>query len=106
MLNDLYFKTTCNIRPHFLGPMGGLNIEGPLYYIQWSLSLRTPSEEYMYNLFRQDTDSSHQVPRVLRMRVMLPSSKKISGIRTELFGSSYGPIGGLLYVFLLSYKYV
>ncbi len=26
MLNDLYFKTTCNIRPHFLGPMGGLKI--------------------------------------------------------------------------------
>ncbi len=31
VLNDLYFKTTCNIRPHFLGPMGGLKIEGPLY---------------------------------------------------------------------------
>ncbi len=31
MLNDLYFKTTCNIRPHFLGPMGGLKIYGPLY---------------------------------------------------------------------------
>ncbi len=31
MLNDLYFQTTCNIRPHFLGPMGGLEIEGPLY---------------------------------------------------------------------------
>ncbi len=31
MLNDLYFKTTCNIRPHFLGPVGGLKIEGPLY---------------------------------------------------------------------------
>ena len=31
MLNDLYFKTTCNIRPHFIGPMGGLKIEGPLY---------------------------------------------------------------------------
>ncbi len=30
MLNDLYFKTTCNIRPHFLGPMGGLKLEGPL----------------------------------------------------------------------------
>ncbi len=30
MLNNLYFKTTCNIRPHFLGPMGGLKIEGPL----------------------------------------------------------------------------
>ncbi len=33
MLNDLYFKTACNIRPHFLGPMSGLKIEGPLYYI-------------------------------------------------------------------------
>ncbi len=31
MLNDLYFKTTCNIRPHFPVPMGGLKIEGPLY---------------------------------------------------------------------------
>ncbi len=31
VLNDLYFKTTCNIRPHFLGPMGGLKIEGLLY---------------------------------------------------------------------------
>ncbi len=31
MLNDLYFKTICNIRPHFLGPMGALKIEGLLY---------------------------------------------------------------------------
>ncbi len=31
MLNDLYFKTTCNIRPHFLRPMGGLKMEGSLY---------------------------------------------------------------------------
>ncbi len=31
VLNDLYFETTCNIRPHFLGPMGGLKIEGLLY---------------------------------------------------------------------------
>ncbi len=31
MLNDLNFKTTCNIRPNFLGPMGGLKLEGPLY---------------------------------------------------------------------------
>ncbi len=29
--NDLYLKTTCNIRPRFLGSMGGLKIEGPLY---------------------------------------------------------------------------
>ncbi len=34
MLNDLYFKTTCNIRPHFLGPMGGLKIEVSLYLLQ------------------------------------------------------------------------
>ncbi len=33
MLNDLYFKTTCNIKPHFLGPIGGLKIEGPLYQV-------------------------------------------------------------------------
>ncbi len=31
VLNYLYFKTTCNTRPHFLGPLGGLKIEGPLY---------------------------------------------------------------------------
>ncbi len=31
VLNDLYFKTTCNIRPHFLGHMGGLTIEELLY---------------------------------------------------------------------------
>ncbi len=31
MENDLYFKTTCNIRPHFPGPMGDLKMEGPLY---------------------------------------------------------------------------
>ena len=31
VLNDLHFKTTCNVRPHFIGPMGGLKIEGPLY---------------------------------------------------------------------------
>ncbi len=31
MLNDRYFRTTCNKRPHFLGPIGGLKIEGPLY---------------------------------------------------------------------------
>ncbi len=31
MLNDVYFKTTCNIRPHFLGLMGGLKMEGALY---------------------------------------------------------------------------
>ncbi len=33
MLNDLYFKITCNISPHFLGPVGGLKIDGPLYYL-------------------------------------------------------------------------
>ncbi len=31
MLNDLYFKITGNIRPYFLGPMGGLKTEGPMY---------------------------------------------------------------------------
>ena len=31
VLNDLHLKTTCNIRPHFLGPMSGFKIEGPLY---------------------------------------------------------------------------
>ena len=31
VLEDLYFKTTCNIWPHFLRPMGSLKIEVPLY---------------------------------------------------------------------------
>ncbi len=31
VLNYIYFKTTCNISPHFLGPLGGLKIEGLLY---------------------------------------------------------------------------
>ncbi len=31
MLNYLYFKTTCNIRPRFLDPMGSLKREGPLH---------------------------------------------------------------------------
>ncbi len=38
LLNDIYFKTTCNIRPHFLGLMGGLKIEGPLYIAFQTLS--------------------------------------------------------------------
>ncbi len=33
VLNDLYLKTTCNIRPHFLVPMDGLKIEGQLYIV-------------------------------------------------------------------------
>ena len=33
VLNNLSFKTAYNIRPHFLGPMGGLKIERPLYMI-------------------------------------------------------------------------
>ncbi len=39
VLNDLYFKTTCNIRLHFLGHMGGLKIEGPLYISQKGVEL-------------------------------------------------------------------
>ncbi len=26
----LYFKTTCNVRPHFVGPMSGRKMEGLL----------------------------------------------------------------------------
>ena len=40
---NLYFKTTCNIRPHFLGPIGGLKIEGLLY----SLYLAIMAEGYI-----------------------------------------------------------
>ncbi len=36
VLSNLYFKTTCNTRPHFHGTMHGLKIEGPLYYILMS----------------------------------------------------------------------
>ncbi len=42
MLNDHYFKTTCNIRPHFLCPMGGLKIEGPLYVFICTILSRLP----------------------------------------------------------------
>ena len=31
MSNGLYFKTTYSIRPHLLGPIGGLKIERSLY---------------------------------------------------------------------------
>ncbi len=33
VLLNLYFKTTCNIRPHLHGPMSGIKIEGPLYML-------------------------------------------------------------------------
>ncbi len=65
MLNDLYFKTTSNIRPHFLGPMGGLKIEGPLY--------RTVMNIHTVELLMQNTRLSagggqyfHKCPSVLR----------------------------------------
>ncbi len=31
LLMNLYVKITCHIRAHFLGPMGGLKIEGAVY---------------------------------------------------------------------------
>ncbi len=31
VLLNLHFKTTCHIRQHFQGPIGGLKIEGPLH---------------------------------------------------------------------------
>ena len=33
-----YVKTTCHIRPHLQGPMGGLKLEGPLYLIPTFMS--------------------------------------------------------------------
>ncbi len=50
VLNDLYFKTTCNIRPHFLGPMGGLKIEGLRYmlYSQRLLDILSGKSEMSY----------------------------------------------------------
>ncbi len=35
VLNDPYFMTTCNIRPHFPGPMGVFKIEGSLYMYRY-----------------------------------------------------------------------
>ncbi len=68
LLNDLYFKTTCNIRPHFLRPMGGLKIEGPLYmctcnlYQIWMLKYtRIKSKcvsEYIDNFWETDPQMS------------------------------------------------
>ncbi len=65
MLNDLYFKTTCNIRPHLFGPMGGLTIEGPLYmynvHVCWQVHLSQHIHKmcytvhvfiYMYNAWK------------------------------------------------------
>ncbi len=48
MLNDPYFKTTCNIRPHSLGPMGGLIIEVPLYYINILINILSLYLVYKY----------------------------------------------------------
>ncbi len=31
VLLNIYFKTTCSIRPHVYGLMGGVKIKGPLY---------------------------------------------------------------------------
>ncbi len=33
VVNNLYFKTACHIRPHFLGPMGGLVQTLQLLYV-------------------------------------------------------------------------
>ena len=39
MINGLYFKTTCNIRPQFVGPMGGLKIDrGTAVLDRWPLA--------------------------------------------------------------------
>ncbi len=39
VLNDLCFKTTCNTRPHFVVPLDGLKIEGPLYTCTWCMCI-------------------------------------------------------------------
>ncbi len=42
VLNYLLFKTTRNIIPHFLCPMGGLNIEGTLHIFFCSIWKKVP----------------------------------------------------------------
>ncbi len=59
MLNDLYFKTTCKIRPHFLGPMGGLKIEGPLSV----LAMPDESEEVCCSNYGSPSLSGHSQQR-------------------------------------------
>ncbi len=56
--------TTCNIRPHFLGPMGGLKIEG-LLYIPDDIISQGPSEvvfHYEILQFQQDSNLYALVP--------------------------------------------
>ncbi len=54
MLNDLYFKTTCNTIPHFLGPMGGLKIERALYFGSLQLNPRMGKARVVVELIRWD----------------------------------------------------
>ncbi len=51
MLNDLYFKTTCNKRPHFLGPMGGLKLEGQLLFIKAYIIYPSGQESHLSFFF-------------------------------------------------------
>ncbi len=64
MLLNLYFKTTCNIRLHFHGPIGGLTIEGPLYYLEpavvWCKYLPDEPELLLLQSVFSDTASHHR----------------------------------------------
>ncbi len=51
VLNDLYFKTTYSIRPHFLGPIGGLKMEGLLYKFSNPCDVAKPICQFTQQLF-------------------------------------------------------
>ena len=72
MLNDLYFKTTSNIRPYFVGPIGGLKIEGPLYFIVVCNSSHREKQSVLCNLGRQVTHNGG-ISHLVVLKVILRS---------------------------------
>ena len=58
VLLKLYFKTTCNIRPHFNNPMGGLKIDGSLHKFKRS-----------FKIFKLAKQQKHFLPAVSTYRV-------------------------------------
>ena len=81
MLNDPYFKTTCNIRPHSLGPVGGLKIEGPLYWRD-----RLQSQLFVWGLPYTILDPVVETQAYL---IHSPKDSHTSLTRTDFFGSKY-----------------
>ncbi len=45
---NLSYRTTCTIRPHLHGPIGGLKIEGPLYQLAGKQAVQADSLVYTF----------------------------------------------------------